>query len=105
MEQQGTEENWRPVACASRSLARAEYNYAPIKKETLGIVFYCERFSSYVYGKSFTVVDDHQLLKAIFSRSITECPPKIQRFMLRLQKYDFDVEYVSGKKSVCIRCA
>ena len=98
MEQQDTEENWRPVAYASRSLAPAEYNYAPIERETLGIVFSCERFNSYVYGKFFTVVNDHQPLQAIFSRSITECPPRIQRFMLRLQKYDFDIEYVSGKK-------
>ena len=78
MEQQDTEENWRSVAYASRSLAPAEYNYAPIEKKTLEIVFSCERFNSYVYGKSFTVVNDHQPLKAIFSRSITECPPKIQ---------------------------
>ena len=98
LEEQDTEENWRPVAYASQSLAPAEYNYAPIEKATLGIVFSCERFNSYVYEKSFTVVNDHQLLKAIFSRSITECPPRIQRFMLHLQKYDFDIEYVSGKK-------
>ena len=98
LEQHGTEENWRPIAYASRSLAPAEYNYAPIEKETLGIVFSCERFNSYGYGKSFTAVKDHQPLKAVFSRSITECPPRIQRFMLRLQKYDFDIEYVSGKK-------
>ena len=48
--------------------------------------------------KSFTVVNDHQPFKTIFSRSITECPPRIQIFMSRLQKYDFDIEYVSGKK-------
>ena len=51
LEQQDTEENWRPVAYASCSLAPAEYNYAPIEKETLGIVLSCERFNSYVYGK------------------------------------------------------
>ena len=98
LEQQDTEENLRPVAYASQSLAPADYNYVPIEKETLGIAFSCERFSSYVYGKSFTIVNDHQPFMAIFSRSITECHPRIQRFMLRLHNYYFDIEYVSGKK-------
>ena len=96
LEQQDTEENWRPVAYTSRSLSPADYNYVPIEKKTLGIAFSCERFSSYVYGKSFTIVNDHQPFMAIFSRSITECHPRIQR--LRLHNYDFDIEYVSGKK-------
>ena len=32
---------------------------------------------------------------------INNTPPRIQRFILFLQKYDFSVEYVPGKKMIC----
>ena len=50
-----------------------------------------------MYGRTFTIINDHQPLKSIFSRSIVTCPPKIQKFFLRLQKYDFQLEYAPGK--------
>ena len=33
----------------------------------------------------------------MFSRSITSCPPHIQRFFLQLQKYSFTFEHAPGK--------
>ena len=43
------------------------------------------------------MINDHQPLKSIFSRSIVTCPPRTQKFFLRLQKYDFELEYAPGK--------
>ena len=77
-----------------------EKNYAQIEKETLSIVFGVERFHEYLYGRQFTVINDHQPLKSIFNKSISQCPPRIQRFFLKLQKYDFDLEYAPGKTMV-----
>ena len=39
------------IAYASKSLIPAEENYSQIKKEVLAVVFWCERFSHYVYGQ------------------------------------------------------
>ena len=50
-----------------------------------------------MYGRTFTIINDHQPLKSIFSRSIVTCPPRIQKFFLRLQKYDFQLEYAPDK--------
>ena len=47
--------------------------------------------------RSFVVFSDHRPLKSIFSISITQCPPRIQHFILRLQKYRFDLYIAPGK--------
>ena len=89
--------NWFPVAYASRALTSSERNYAQIEKETLAIVFCTQRFHEYLYGLQFTVETDHRPLKSIFGKSITKAPPRIQRFLLRLQRYDFKLEFTPGK--------
>ena len=88
---------WHPIGYSSRALRDYEKRYAKIEKETLSIVFGVERFDKYLYGRKFTIINDHQPLKSIFSRSIVTCPPRIQRFFLRLQKYDFELEYATDK--------
>ena len=88
---------WYPVGYASRSLPDYKKRYAQIEKETLSIAFGVERFHEYLYGCKFTVINDHQPLKSIFSKSIVRCPPCIQKFFLCLQKYEFDLKYSPGK--------
>ena len=70
---------WHPVTCASRSLTSAETNYSSIEAETLSIVFGCQSFHEYVYGRSFLIQNDYQPLNSIFKRPITCCPPRFQR--------------------------
>ena len=36
-------------------------------------------------------------MKSIFNKSILKAPPRIQRFLLRLQRYDFEMHYIQGK--------
>ena len=49
------EEDWAPVAYGSRSLTCSEMNYAQIEKETLAILFGCNKFNQHLYGVKFTV--------------------------------------------------
>ena len=88
---------WYHVRYASRSLRDYEKRYAQIKKETLSIVLGVQRFHEYLYGRKFTAINDHQPLISIFSKSIVSCPSCIQKFFLRLQKYEFDLKYSPGK--------
>ena len=90
----------KPVAYASRSLTPAEKHYAVIEKETLAVVFAMERFHQYIYGKHVTVESDHKPLVSIQYKTFNNCPARIQRFLLRLQKYDFTIKYVKGKDQV-----
>ena len=75
--QQKLGDNWHIVAFASRAMTKAEQNYCQIEKETLSVVFGCEKFNQFVYGRKFKVENDHQPLKAIFSKPISRAPPRI----------------------------
>ena len=55
----------RPVATASRALTRSEKNYAWIEKECLAIVYACEKFHYYIYGKPVKVESDDKALEMI----------------------------------------
>ena len=87
----------KPVAYASRSLLPCESNYAQIEKELLAIIFACEKFHQFIYGFITTVQSDHKPLETIFTKPLCSVPPRLQRMLLRLQKYDLSVKYISGK--------
>ena len=89
----------QPVAFISRSLTKAEQNYAQIEKECLAIVFACERFNQYIHGRELTFIQtDHRPLVPIFTKPIYNAPKRLQRMLLRLQKYALKVQYCPGKE-------
>ena len=73
---------WHPIGCSSRTLRDYEKRYVQTEKKTFSIVFGVERLHEYLYRRKFTIINDHQPLKSIFSRSIVTCPPRIQKFFL-----------------------
>ena len=87
-----------PVAYASRSMTKAEKNYATIEKEQLGVVFVCERFHVYIYGRQTTVETDHLPLISISKKQLCDAPPRLQRLLLRIQKYDLTLQHTPGKQ-------
>ncbi|XP_061887621.1 uncharacterized protein K02A2.6-like isoform X2 [Entelurus aequoreus] len=91
------EEQWLPVAYASRALTSAETRYAQIEKELLASLYACERFHQYVYGQMFQVETDHKPLVSIMNKPLNDCPVRIQRMLIRLQKYDVHMIYTQGK--------
>ena len=87
----------KPVTYASRALTETEQRYATIEKEMLTIVFALEKFNNYTYGRPVTVQSDHKQLESILKKSITCASSRLQRMMMRLQKYDFKVNYKQRK--------
>ena len=86
-----------PIAYASRSLIQAEEHYAQIEKELLAVVFGSERFNHYVYGRPVDVMSDHKPLVSITKKPLVSSSPRLQRLLLRLQKYEVNITYVPGK--------
>jgi len=85
-----------PVAYASRALTPTETNYAQIEKELLAMVFGVERFKGYVYGRKTFIDTDHKPLESIMKKSLSSAPKRLQRMLLRLQKFDLEISYRNG---------
>ena len=87
----------KPVAFGSRALTPTERGYAQIEKECLAIVYGMEKFHQYTYGRKVTVQSDHKPLENIVRKPLLSAPKRLQRMLLRLQRYDFNVIYVPGR--------
>jgi len=74
-----------PLEYASRALIPTEQGYAQIEKELLSVLYACERFHTYLYGRRFTVETDHKPLISIVKKSLTSAPKRLRRMLLRLQ--------------------
>ncbi|XP_053213836.1 uncharacterized protein LOC128397176 [Panonychus citri] len=83
------------VAYASRMTSKPEKNYAISELEALAIVYALEKFRSYLIGIKFKVVTDHCSLCWMFSKR--KLTPRLTRWALSLQEFDFEVVYKSGK--------
>ena len=72
----------QPVAYASRALTDTEVNYAQIE-ELLAIVFACEKFDAYIFGRDCVRVQtDHKPLESIFRKEQCTAPKRLQRIMI-----------------------
>ena len=90
----------KPVAYTSRSLTSTEKNYAIIEKEFLAVLFGCVRFHQHIYGNKTFVESDHKPLESKMKKPLPRAPAGLQRMLLRLQRYDFQLSYKSGNKVV-----
>ena len=82
-----------------RGLTTCEQRYSQTEKEALALVWACERLHAYVYGMRFDLVTDHKPLEAIYSPRSRPCA-RVERWMLRLQPYDFRVVHIPGPQNI-----
>ena len=88
----------QPIAFASKSLTDTETRYANIERELLAIVFACQCFSTYLLRRSFIAENDHKPLEMIAMKNLANAPPRLQRMLLELQRYDVTIKYRPGKE-------
>lgn len=65
------------IAYASRALSDVERRYSQTEREALAIVWSCEHFHLYIYGKEFTMVTDHKPLELIWNNPRSKPPAHI----------------------------
>ena len=64
-------------------------------REALAVVWGSEKFHLYLVGTKFTIVTDHKALEIIYNTK-SKMPARIERWGLRLQQYDFDIQHRPG---------
>lgn len=89
----------RVICCASKSLTDTEKRYCQTEKEALPIVWSVERFQTYLYGKEFTILTDCKALEYLFTHRSRPCA-RIERWVLRLQAFDYKVVHIPGEKNL-----
>lgn len=88
----------RPVAYASTTLTKSQQSWGQIEKELLAIYFGCSKYNEYCFGQKILIESDHKPLETLFKRSFKDIPIRLQRLMLKLERYDITVKYVPGKQ-------
>lgn len=89
----------RIIAFGNKTLSDCERRYCQTEKEALALVWAIEHFNMFLYGKRFELVTDHKPLEAIFGPKSKPCA-RIERWVLRLQSYTFDIRYSPGKDNI-----
>ena len=74
----------KPIAFASKSL-------------TFSIVFGCEKFHTYLYGRTFVLETEHKPLEMISMKNLISATAGLQRILLHLQQY-MTITYWPGKE-------
>ena len=87
---------WRVIAYASRGLTDVERRYSQTEREALALVWACERLNMYIFGRDFELETDHKPLEYIHSQK-SKPSARVERWVLRLQAYDFKVIYRPGR--------
>ncbi|BES89626.1 Hypothetical Protein NTJ_02434 [Nesidiocoris tenuis] len=98
IEQRQTDGVWRPVSFCSRSLSDTEKRYAVLEKEALAATWVSERFEDYLTGIKYKMIVDHKpLVSLLGEKDLDKLTTRVQRFRMRLMRFNFQVEYQPGK--------
>ena len=88
----------RSIAFASKMLTNTETRYANIYRERVPLYF--GTFHTYIYGRHIILQNKHKPLEMTQKKPLHAALPRLQCMLLRLQKYDYMIQYIPGKNMV-----
>lgn len=100
MLEQFSENQWFPIAFASRALQADELKYTQDEREYLSLLFGCESFHDYVSGRRIFLQNNYDGLNRIYSGPIGDYTKNLQHIYLKLLRYNVTLIEGSGQKLV-----
>jgi hypothetical protein len=91
-------QNRHPLIYENRKLRGPELPYTIYDKEMLAIMHALAKFRQYLVGAIFVVRSDHNNLKYFLKQK--DLNERQQKWVRKIQAYDFDIEFVKGKNNV-----
>ena len=93
--QKGSDGKEHPIAYSSRTLNTHEMNYTISELECLAVVWGIDHYKEYLLGMKFEVFTDHAALNTLLTQKLSS--GRIARWILKLQGYDFKIQYRKGE--------
>lgn len=92
---------WRPVTYRSRAFTDTECRYSQLEKEAKAVEWgiFANQIYLYGLGDAFEVDTDHKPLVPLLSGYRTTAPLRVERMRVRLQGFNYRLNYVPGKKA------
>lgn len=99
----GLDKQPRVIAFANKSLSKEDRLLSQTQKEALACLWASEHYDYYLRGRKYDLFTDHKALETLLgikkpTSSMTSA--RIERWLMRLQEYDFTIKYVPGRKMI-----
>ena len=89
-----------PIAFTNKTLADIKTHYANIEQECVSVWFGLKNFHTYLYGRHVIIQNDHKPLEMTKQKPIHPAPACLQCMLLHMQKYNYTIQYNTGKEMV-----
>jgi hypothetical protein len=93
-------EGGHPIVFESRKLSQPERLYYIYDNKMLAILHALTKFRQYLVGNKFVVKTDHNSLKYFLEQK--DLSERQQKWVTKVHAFDFDIEYVKGKKNIVV---
>ena len=90
-----------PIQFASHTLTTRERNFATNEREALACLWAAEHWEKFLLARPFVFRTDHGTLRTLLKRhSTTRKSAKFARWLERLSRFDYTIEYIKGSHNI-----
>ena len=92
----------QPTMFASRTLTEVEQRYSQIEREFLRLVSSLHYFKLFIVGIKVQLETVHMPILPLFNKPIRNWSPRLQRWILAVQNYEFQLKHVKAHQTIAL---